>query len=119
MDIGGGSGGLVATLCAEHPELRGTLFDLLRICKIAAEILGECPGGDRVAIESGDILAAPPKDMHDAAVMKSVVQMFSPTDAARAIANAALQARAQSNPSLTFSEICRKTGRRNSCYSPI
>lgn len=93
VDIGGGSGGLVATLCLEHPELHGTLFDLPRTCKIAAEILRECPGGDRVAIEAGDILAASPKDIHDAAVMKSVVQVFSPTDAARAIANTAAAVR--------------------------
>lgn len=93
VDIGGGSGGLVATLCAEHPELRGTLFDLPRTCKIAAEILRECTGGDRVTIEAGDILAAPPNGIYDAAVMKSVVQVFSPDDAARAISNTAAAVR--------------------------
>lgn len=89
IDVGGGSGGLVAALCEAYPELHGTLFDLPRTCALAAPILRECPGGDRVAIEAGDILVAPPKEMHDAAVMKSLVQVFAPADAARAIANAA------------------------------
>ncbi len=89
VDVGGGSGGLVAALCEAYPRLHGKLFDLPRTCTLAAPILRECPGGDRVAIEAGDILVAPPKEIHDAAVMKSLVQVFGPTDAARAIANAA------------------------------
>jgi hypothetical protein len=93
VDVGGGSGGLVAALCEVHPTLRGTLFELPRTCRLAAPILRDCPGGDRVTIKAGDILAAPPTEMHDAAVMKSVVQAFSPPDAARAIANAAAAVR--------------------------
>jgi hypothetical protein len=93
VDVGGGSGGLVAALCEEHPGLHGTLFDLPRTCVLAAPMLRECPGGDRVTIEAGDILVAPPKEMHDAATMKSVVQVFGPTDAALAIANTAAAVR--------------------------
>lgn len=94
VDIGGGSGGLAAALCEAYPDLRGTLFDLPRTCALAAPMLRDCPGGDRVAVEAGDILAAPPREMHDAAVMKSVVQVFGPSDAARAIDNAAASVRA-------------------------
>lgn len=93
VDVGGGSGGLVAALCEANPGLHGTLFDLPRTCKLATPILRECPGGDRVAIEAGDILIAPPNEMHDAAVMKSLVQVFAPAAAARAIANAAAAVR--------------------------
>jgi hypothetical protein len=93
VDVGGGSGGLVAALCEAHPELHGTLFDLPRTCKLAIPILRGCPGGDRVTIEAGDILVAPPQGVHDAAVMKSLVQVFAPADAARAIANAAAAVR--------------------------
>jgi len=60
VDVGGGSGGLVAALCEAHPGLRGTLFDLPRTCALAAPMLRECPRGDRVTIEVGDILVAPP-----------------------------------------------------------
>jgi threonine dehydrogenase-like Zn-dependent dehydrogenase len=93
VDVGGGSGGLVAALCEAYPELRGTLFDLPQACSLAASILRECPGGDRVAIEPGDILVAPPREIHDAALIKSVMQVFGPADAARAIANSAAAVR--------------------------
>jgi SAM-dependent methyltransferase len=89
VDVGGGSGGLVATLCDEHPGMRGTLFDLPRTVALARAILRETRGGDRVAIEAGDILAERPKETHDAAVLRALVQVLAPADAARAIANAA------------------------------
>jgi O-methyltransferase/methyltransferase family protein len=53
VDVGGGSGGLVAALCEAYPGLHGTLFDLPRTCALAAPMLRECPGGDRVTIEAG------------------------------------------------------------------
>jgi hypothetical protein len=89
VDIGGGSGGLVATLCAAHSQLHGTLFELPRTAALAAPILAETPGGDRVSIETGDILVAPPREPHNAAVLKALVQVLAPSDAVRAIANAA------------------------------
>jgi hypothetical protein len=42
------SGGLVAALCDADPTLHGTLFDLPRTASLAAAILRETPGGDRV-----------------------------------------------------------------------
>jgi O-methyltransferase/methyltransferase family protein len=89
VDVGGGSGGLVASLCEAYPDLRGTLFELPRTCQLAAPILKACPGGSRVTVEEGDILAASPRGMHDAALLKSVLQCFSPLEAARAVANTA------------------------------
>ncbi len=89
IDIGGGSGGLIATLCHAFPDLQGTLFELPRTARFAEAILRNTPGGDRVAIEAGNILEAPPKDIHDAVIMRALVQVLSPTSAACAIANAA------------------------------
>ena len=89
VDVGGGSGGLVATLCHAHPGLRGTLFDLPRTTALAAAILRETPGGDRVSIDAGDILLTRPREMHDAVVMRALVKGPAPADAARAIFNAA------------------------------
>lgn len=93
IDVGGGSGGLVAALCAAHPALRGTLFDLPRIIALAAPILASTAGGDRVMAAAGDILAAPPPGVYDAAVIRALVQVLSPADAARAIANTATAVR--------------------------
>jgi len=89
VDIGGGSGGLVAALCEAYPALRGTLFDLPRTAALAEDILRATLGGERVSIETGDILARAPSEMHDAAVLRALVQVLSSADAARAIAHAA------------------------------
>lgn len=89
IDVGGGSGGLIATLCDAHPGLRGTLFDLSRTAALARPILKQTPGGDRVIIEAGDILSEASREKHDAAVMRALVQVLSPADAARAIFNTA------------------------------
>src|SRR5271156_6205687 len=89
VDVGGGSGGLAATLCHGRPGLKGILFDLPRTAELAAPILRETPGGELVSIEAGDILAAPPSGTHDAVVLRALVQVLAPNDEARAIANAA------------------------------
>jgi SAM-dependent methyltransferase len=90
IDVGGGSGGLVATLCAAFPALRGTLLELPRIAGLVEPMLRATPGGDRVAIEHGDITTAPPRDAgYDAAILRAVVQVLGPEEAARAIRNAA------------------------------
>jgi hypothetical protein len=89
VDIGGGSGGLVATLCEAHPGLQGTLFELPRTAALAAPILKETPGGEHVSIEVGDILSSSPRGKHDAVLLRALVQVLQPADAALAIANAA------------------------------
>lgn len=94
IDVGGGSGALAAALCDVHPALHGVLFELPRNAALAEPILRATPGGERVSIETGDIVAAPPKSgMHDAVVMRALIQVLSAGDAARAIAHAAAAAR--------------------------
>jgi O-methyltransferase domain/Dimerisation domain len=93
IDVAGGSGGLVATLCAALPELDGTLFELPRTASLAEPLLRDTPGGDRVVVEVGDILAAPPSGMHDTVTMRALIQVLGPADAARAIVNAAASLR--------------------------
>jgi SAM-dependent methyltransferase len=89
VDIGGGSGGFVAALCHACPHLTGTLFDLPRTTRLAADILARTPGGDRVTIEAGDILTTAPAGTHDTVMMRALVQVLGREDAGRAIANAA------------------------------
>jgi len=93
IDIGGGSGGLAAAVCAAQPGLRATLFELERTATLARAVLADTPGGASVSIETGDILMAPPRGRHDVAVLRAVVQVMSPADGARAIANAAAAVR--------------------------
>lgn len=93
VDIGGGTGGLVAALCHANPLVKGVLFDLPRVAAVAAPILEHTPGGVSVSIEGGNIVEAPPRDLHDAVLMRAVIQVLPPADAARAIANAAIATR--------------------------
>ena len=94
VDIGGGSGGVIATLCDLNPTMAGVLYDLPRTARLAEPLLRATPGGERVTVEAGDILAASPKGPHDAALLRSLVQVLGPGDAERAIANAAAALRA-------------------------
>jgi SAM-dependent methyltransferase len=93
IDIGGGSGGLAAALCALEPARRGTLFELPRNARLAAALLQATPGGERVAIEAGDILAGPPPGSYDLAVLRALVQVLGPDEAERAIRHAAAAVR--------------------------
>jgi len=88
IDIGGGSGGLAAALCAAYPALEATLFELPSTAALALPILRASPGGDRVKIEAGDILAAPPPGSYDAAIIRALLQVLGPEDARRAVVNA-------------------------------
>jgi SAM-dependent methyltransferase len=89
VDIGGGSGGLIATLCDLNPGMNGVLFDLPGTARLAEPLLRATPGGDRVAIETGDILRASPSGLYDAAILRALIQVLAPEDAERAIAHAA------------------------------
>ncbi|HYD04935.1 MAG TPA: methyltransferase, partial [Reyranella sp.] len=94
IDIGGGSGGLVATLCAAYPDMRGTLLELPRVARLVEPMLRATPGGARVAIEAGNIVAAPPRiasgdALYDAAILRAVLQVLGPEDAAQATRHAA------------------------------
>jgi O-methyltransferase domain len=89
IDVGGGSGGLIATLCELNPGMNGVLYDLPRTARLAEPLLRATPGGDRVAIHPGDILQAAPSGSYEAAILRALVQVLSPDDAARVIAHAA------------------------------
>lgn len=88
VDVGGGSGAALAGLMEQHATMRGTLFELPSVAKAAAALLGDFPCRDRIDIETGDITAEPLKGKHDAALLRALVQVLAPEDAARAIKHA-------------------------------
>ena len=69
--------------------MRGVLFDLPGTARLAEPILRATPGGDRVTIETGDILRASPGGVHDAAILRALVQVLGAEDAETAVAHAA------------------------------
>ncbi|WP_222183959.1 methyltransferase [Geminicoccus harenae] len=93
IDVGGGSGGLAAALCAMEPGRHATLLELPRNARLASGLLQGTPGGERVTILAGDILAGPPPGSYDLAVLRALVQVLGPEEAGLAIRHAAAAVR--------------------------
>ena len=73
LDVGGNSGEFVAQLCARHPHLRASVFDLPLVCEIGLENLLGRPEQARVGFISGDVRAQPLPGGYDLIVFKSML----------------------------------------------
>ncbi len=83
VDVGGGTGGLLAQLLAARPDLRGVLYDFDTV--LAESPLRDDPAvAGRVEFVAGDLFTAPPPkgDLH---VLGSVLHDFPDEDAVRAL----------------------------------
>jgi SAM-dependent methyltransferase len=89
IDVGGGSGGALLGLLESRPALRCTLLELPPVLRAAEALLAAEPWRDRIRLQAGDILAGPPADRHDTALLRAVVQVLAPDEAARAIRHSA------------------------------
>ncbi|MEJ1935254.1 methyltransferase [Nostoc sp. NIES-2111] len=87
LDIGGGPAGALLALAELLPHARLTLLELPAVATIVAPIIATSPHGGRVRIETGDIVAGPAAQDHDVAILKAVVQVLAPFQAAAAIRN--------------------------------
>lgn len=85
IDIGGGSGAAVAAMIEKRPGMHATLFELPTVAAAAKPILAALPGGDRVNVETGNILTAPPRGKYQLALLRAVLQVMSPEEAAVAV----------------------------------
>ncbi len=70
VDVGGGTGELLATILRVHRDLRGVLFDLPGVVDHAAHVLGAV--ADRCTIESGSIFERVPGN-GDTYLLKHIV----------------------------------------------
>jgi len=59
-DVGGGTGTLVGSIVAEHPQLTGLLLDLPAVVAEAPPVLAELGVSDRCELVSGDMFQAVP-----------------------------------------------------------
>ena len=87
IDVGGGAGGVLAGLFETWPGLRGTLFELPSVAAAVSTLAHREAWFDRVVIETGNILEAPPSALHDAAILRALLQVLSPDEAGIAVAN--------------------------------
>lgn len=60
VDVGGGTGNLLATILAHHPRPRGVLYDLAHVVEQAPALLAERGVSARVRLEAGDFFSAVP-----------------------------------------------------------
>jgi SAM-dependent methyltransferase len=59
LDVGGNSGEFARQICASHPNVEVTVFDLPVVCSVGAQYLAGRPGGDRVSFVGGDVRKDP------------------------------------------------------------
>ena len=60
VDVGGGSGGMLAAILATHPDLRGIVFDKAAVVDEAKRRMAALGMADRCAFESGDFFELVP-----------------------------------------------------------
>jgi hypothetical protein len=87
VDVGGGSGSMAIGACEACPGLRATVLEIGRVVPIAQKFISEAGLTERVTATFCDITARPSELTYDVAVLRSFIQVLSPTQAARAIAN--------------------------------
>jgi SAM-dependent methyltransferase len=88
IDVGGGSGATLMGLLESNAQLRGTVFELSRVASVAKSMISQTAFADRIDVQVGDIVAGPPGGLYDAAILRALVQVLSPRDAAQAIDHA-------------------------------
>ena len=93
VDAGGGSGGLAMGLCQALPHLHGVVADLPAILPVARQNVADAGLAGRVSVIEADLFAAPLPGPHDAVILRSVLQVMSVANAARALTHAAAAVR--------------------------
>jgi hypothetical protein len=88
LDVGGGSGQLLATVLAAEPHLRGVLFDLPHMTAIGEAELTSAVGTGRWSTHSGDMFQYVPADA-DTYLLSRVLQDWEDERCVRLLGNCA------------------------------
>jgi hypothetical protein len=99
-DIGGGSGSLLAGVLAEHPGLRGIVFDQPAVVSEAGPVLERAGVRDRVELVGGDFFVDVPGA--DVYIMKSILHDWDDDECRRILRT--IRARATSTARLLLVE---------------
>lgn len=81
LDVGGNSGEFAAQICARHPRLQATVFDLPNVCRIGEEHLRGRAEAARVRFVAGDARTDPWPDALDVVTFKSMLHDWPDRDA--------------------------------------
>jgi hypothetical protein len=86
-DVGCGGAGVAMTITQDCPQLQATAIDLPQITPITQKIVNEEGATDRVKVLTADVLNGPLPGSYDAAILRALIQVFSPEDARLAVKN--------------------------------
>jgi hypothetical protein len=92
-DVGGGSGNIAIGACEMCGDLRATVLEVDKVVPITKEFIDSSGLGARVNVEQCDITRELPKTKFDVAVLRNLIQVLSPEQAARAITNVGMSVR--------------------------
>lgn len=87
LDVGGGSGGVAIAAVKTCPHIRAAVVDVSNVTPITQRFVTEAGVSDRVKVITANIVEAPLHELFDAVVLKSFIQVLSPSDAQRALKN--------------------------------
>ena len=87
LDVGGGSGGVAIAAVKACPHIQATVVDVSNVTPITQRFVKEAGASDRVEVFTGNVVEAPLDGAFDAVVLKSFIQVLSPSDAQRALKN--------------------------------
>ena len=85
VDVGSGGGGLAITITKACPQIKATAIDLPQVAPIAQKIVEEERATDRVKVIAANVLSGPLPGSYDVAVLRALLQVFSPQDARLAV----------------------------------
>jgi len=85
-DVGGASGGLIASLAKAYPGVRYTVIDLPSVTPVAEALLKE-QGMTDVDVLEWNVLEGPCERKFDAVVLRALIQVFSLEHAREAVKN--------------------------------
>jgi hypothetical protein len=86
MDVGGGSGMLMAAILNRHPDLKGMLFDLPSVVDRARSFISDAGLTARCRIEGGDFFSSVPSGA-DVYVMQHILHDWEDPDAISILRN--------------------------------
>jgi SAM-dependent methyltransferase len=92
IDVGGGTGSLLAEILATHPNLHGTLVDLPETAAAAERVLGEAGLGERASIIGRSIFDIE-LPTSDCCVLKNVLHQFDDAEATAVLRRCAASVR--------------------------
>jgi hypothetical protein len=77
LDLGGGTGSYVMTICTQYRGLEAILYDLPRVAALARQRLAASPCAERIRIVEGDFFQDPIPEGCDAVLMANIVHTCS------------------------------------------